>query len=122
MNKYLKYLKPIRTRSEYRAALLLVDQLFDEKPDTMKGRIAEILTLFIERYEEEQFPMEAPTPIEAIKFRMEQMGWTRKDLAVVLGGRNRVSEILSKKRGLSLQMIRMLNKQMGVPAESLLGT
>ncbi len=121
MNKYLKYLKPIRTRSEYRAALSVLDQLFDEKPDTMKGRLAEILALLIEKYEEDQFPIEAPTPVEAIKFRMEQMGWTNKDLAAILGGRNRVSEILNRKRELSLQMIRTVNREMGVPAESLIG-
>ena len=121
MNKYLKYLKPIRTKNEYRVALSILDRLFDAKPDTVEGRLVEILSVLIEKYEEDRFPFEAPTPIEAIKFRMEQMGWTNKDLAGILGGRNRVSEILNQKRGLSLQMIRMLNKEMGVPAESLIG-
>ena len=121
MNKYLKYLRPIRTKREHKAALLVVERLFDAKPGTIEGRLVEILSLLIEKYEEDHFPIEAPTPIEAIKFRMEQMGWTNKDLARILGGRNRVSEILNRKRDLSLRMIRMLNKKMGVPAESLIG-
>ena len=121
MKKYLKYLKPIRTRDEYKAALSVLERLFDAKPDTVEGRFVEILAVLIEKYEESHFPIEAPTPIEAIKFRMEQLGWSNKELAVLLGGRNRVSEILNQKRDLSLNMIRVLYKKMGVPAESLIG-
>lgn len=121
MKKYLKYLKPIRTRGEYKAALSILERLFDAKPDTIEGRFVEILAVLIEKYEEEYFPIAAPSPIEAIKFRMEQLGWTNKELAAILGGRNRVSEILNQKRDLSLHMIRMLHKEMGVPAESLIG-
>ena len=121
MKKYLKYLKPIRTKSEYKTALSLLDRLFDAKPGTVEGRFVEILAMLIEKYEEDHFPIEAPTPVEAIKFRMEQLGWTNKELAGILGGRNRVSEILNQKRDLSLHMIRMLHKEMGVPAESLIG-
>jgi HTH-type transcriptional regulator / antitoxin HigA len=121
MNRYMKYLKPIRTRSEYKAALSLLDRLFDARHGTTEGRLVEILAVLIESYEEDHFPIEAPTPVEAIKFRMEQLGWTNKDLAGILGGRNRVSEILNKKRDLSLQMIRALNREMGVPAASLIG-
>ena len=121
MKKYLKYLKPIRTRDEYKAALSVLERLFDAKPDTVEGRFVEILAVLIEKYEESHFPIEAPTPIEAIKFRMEQLGWSNKELAVLLGGRNRVSEVLNQKRDLSLHMIRVLYKKMGVPAESLIG-
>jgi HTH-type transcriptional regulator / antitoxin HigA len=121
VKKYLKYLKPIRTRGEYKAALSVLERLFDAKPDTIEGRFVEILALLIEKYEQSHFPIESPTPIEAIKFRMEQLGWSNKELAVLLGGRNRVSEVLSKKRDLSLNMIRVLYKKMGVPAESLIG-
>jgi HTH-type transcriptional regulator/antitoxin HigA len=121
VKKYLKYLKPIRTRDEYKAALSVLERLFDAKPDTVEGRFVEILAVLIEKYEESHFPIEAPTPIEAIKFRMEQLGWSNKELAVLLGGRNRVSEILNQKRDLSLHMIRVLYKKMGVPAESLIG-
>jgi HTH-type transcriptional regulator / antitoxin HigA len=121
MKKYLRYLKPIRTRAEYRLALSVLERLFDANPNTVEGRIAEILAVLIEKYEEVHFPIEAPTPVAAIKFRMEQLGWTNKDLAGVLGGRNRVSEILGHKRDLSLRMIRVLNKELGVPAESLIG-
>ncbi len=121
MNKYLKYLRPIRTRREYRSALSVLDRFFDANPGTMEGRLAEILAILIEKYEEDHFPIEAPTPVEAIKFRMEQMGWSNRDLAGILGGRNRVSEILNHKRKLSIHMIRTLNKELGVPAESLIG-
>ena len=121
MKKYLKYLKPIRTRDEYKAALSVLERLFDAKPDTVEGRFVEILAVLIEKYEESHFPIEAPTPIEAIKFRMEQLGWSNRELAVLLGGRNRVSEVLNQKRDLSLNMIRVLYKKMGVPAESLIG-
>jgi HTH-type transcriptional regulator/antitoxin HigA len=121
VKKYLKYLKPIRTRDEYKAALSVLERLFDAKPDTVEGRFVEILAVLIEKYEESHFPIEAPTPIEAIKFRMEQLGWSNKELAVLLGGRNRVSEVLNQKRDLSLHMIRVLYKKMGVPAESLIG-
>jgi HTH-type transcriptional regulator/antitoxin HigA len=121
MKKYLKYLKTIRTRGNYRAALAVLDRLFDAKPNTVEGRVVEILAVLIEKYEQDQFPIEAPTPIEAIKFRMEQLGWTNRQLAGVLGGRNRVSEVMGKKRELSLHMMRVLHKEMGVPAESLLG-
>ena len=121
MKKYLKYLRPVRTRREYKAVLSVIDRLFDAKPDTDEGRLVEILAVLVDRYEEEQFPIEAPTPVEAIKFRMEQLGWTNAELAQILGGRNRVSEIFNQKRRLSLNMIRALYKEMGVPPESLIG-
>jgi HTH-type transcriptional regulator/antitoxin HigA len=121
MKKYLKYFRTIRTRGEYRAALAILDRLFDAKPHTVEARVVEIVSVLIEKYEEDQFPIAAPTPIDAIKFRMEQLGWTNRQLAGVLGGRNRVSEVMGKKRELSLHMMRVLHKEMGVPAESLLG-
>jgi HTH-type transcriptional regulator / antitoxin HigA len=121
MNKYLEYLKPIRSDRQYKKALKLMEKLFDASPSSLEGQIAELLSILIEKYEEEKFPIEAPNPIEAIKFRMEQRGLTNKDLASILGGRNRVSEILNHKRGLSLEMIRSLRNELGVPAESLIG-
>jgi HTH-type transcriptional regulator/antitoxin HigA len=121
MKKYLRYLKPIRTKREYKAALSALERHLNAKPDTIEGRFIEILAMLVEKYEERNFPIEAPTPIEAIKFRMEQLGWTNRDLAGILGRRNRVSEILNQKRSLSLHMIRVLHREMGVPAESLIG-
>jgi HTH-type transcriptional regulator / antitoxin HigA len=119
--EFLRYLKPIHTPKEYKKALAIVDKYFDAKPQTPKGILVEILSMIIEKYEKEKFPIEAPHPIEAIKFRMEQLGLTRGDLALIVGGRNRVSEIFSKKRPLSIQMIRNVHREMGIPAESLIG-
>ncbi|MCK5573358.1 MAG: helix-turn-helix domain-containing protein [Bacteroidetes bacterium] len=122
MNAQLKKLmKPIRTRKDYRAALSALEHHFDAKPGTSEGNLVEILAILIEKYEEEKFPIDTPTPIEAIRFRMEQMGWTNRDLALVLGSRSRASEVLNEKRSLSLPMIRSVHRRMGVPAESLIG-
>lgn len=118
---FLKYLKPIRTKKDYKGALKIIDKYFDAKPNTPEGMLIEILSVLIEKYEDKNFPIEAPHPIEAIKFRMEQLGITNGDLAMIIGGRNRASEILNKKRALSIHMIRKLNKEMGIPAESLIG-
>ena len=119
--KYLKYLKPIRTKAEYQRALSIIEELFEAKPGSEEEGILEVLAMLVERYEEKKFPIHAPTPIEAIKFRMDQLGWTTKELAAVLGSKSRASEILNRKRSLSLPMIRTLHKKMGVPAESLIG-
>jgi HTH-type transcriptional regulator/antitoxin HigA len=75
----------------------------------------------VDKYEEERFPIDNPDPIEAIKFRMEQLGYTTSDLATLIGGKNRVSEIFNKKRGLSIKMIRTLYKEWNIPADSLIG-
>jgi HTH-type transcriptional regulator/antitoxin HigA len=120
--KYTKYVKPIRTKKDYEATLLVIDGLFDAKKDSPKGTLLEVLSVLVERYEQEHFPIEAPNPVEAIKFRMEQLGWTSKELIPILGSKSRVSEIFSRKRNLSLEMIRALHRQMGVPAESLIGS
>ena len=118
---YVKYLKPIRTKAGYRRALSIIEELLEARPGSEKEGILEVLSILVERYEETKFPIQAPTPLEAIKFRMEQLGWTTKDLAMMLGSRSRASEILNRKRDLSLSMIRTLHKKMGVPAESLIG-
>lgn len=119
--RFLKYLKPIRTKNDYQVALKIIDKYFDAKPDTPEGSLVEILSILVEKYEDQKFPIEAPNPIEAIKFRMEQLGLTNKDLALIIGGTNRVSEVFNKKRQLSIQMIRDVHKKMGIPAESLIG-
>lgn len=118
---FLKYLKPIRNKREYENALKIMDKYFDARPNTAEGMLIEILSMFIEKYEESKFPVEAPHPIEAIKFRMEQLGITNAKFAVIIGGRNRASEILNNKRSLSIRMIRKLHREMGIPAESLIG-
>ena len=121
MRKYVELIKPINSDREYRAALTFVDRHFDAKHGTDEARLVRLLSYLIDQYEEEHFPIEAPSPIEAIKFRMNQMGPGNQELADILGGRNRVSEIFGKKRPLSLKMIRALHRTMGIPAESLIG-
>ena len=113
-------LKVIRTQADHEAALARVDELMDAKAGTPEGDELEVLATLVEKYEETTFPIDLPDPIEAIKFRMEQAGLTRADLKPILGSRGKVSEVLSRKRKLSLRMIRELHKQLGIPAEVLL--
>ncbi|MFM1916457.1 MAG: Antitoxin HigA [Bacteroidota bacterium] len=113
-------IKLIKTEADYSAALARIDELFDATPGSKKFDEAELLMKLVEFYEEQYYKIEAPDPIEAIKFRMEQMGMKRVDLEQYLGTRARVSEILNKQRNLSLAMIKKLHKEFGIPAESLL--
>lgn len=94
--------------------------MFDAKPGTSKGDELEVLALLIDQYEKEYFPVEIPDPIEAIKFRMEQLGMKQKDLAEIIGFKSRVSEVLNKKRKLSLEMIRSLNEKLNIPTTILI--
>jgi len=112
--------KVIKTEQDYNKALERLEEIFDAPVDSPEGDEAELLTILIEKYEEEHYPIEAPDPIEAIKFRMEQMNMSKKDLANIIGYKSRVSEILSKKRKLSLKMIRQLHKELRIPYDSLL--
>jgi HTH-type transcriptional regulator/antitoxin HigA len=111
--------KIIKTEAEYEQALARLDVIFDAEPDTPEGDEAELLTTLIEMYEEKVYPMGMPSPLEAIKFRMQQSGMKAKDLIPYLGSASKVSEVLSGKRSLSLSMIRNLVK-LGIPAEVLL--
>ena len=113
-------IKPIKTESDYNAALLRLETIFDAKPGTSKGDELEILSLLVDRFENENFPIDLPDPIEAIKFRMEQLGLRQKDLAQTLGFKSRVSEVLNKKRKLSLDMIRRLHDQLNIPTRILI--
>lgn len=113
-------IKLIKTEHDYEEALKLADKLFDAKPDTPDGDKLEVIVTLIELYEKRNFPVENPTPIEAIKFRMEQMNLTAKDLIPLIGCKSKVSEVLSGKRTLSLNMIRNLSKGLHIPAELLL--
>ncbi len=114
---------PIRTKADYKRALRDVSAYFDNEPEpgSAEGDRFEILTTLVEAYEARQFPIEAPDPIEAIRFRMEQGGLTVKDLVPSIGQPNRVYEVLNRKRGLTLEMIRNLHRNLGIPAESLIG-
>ena len=116
----MKNIKLIKTEEDYKEALALADKLFDSEPNTSNGDKLELITTLIEIYEKEHFPIENPSPIEAIKFRMEQMNLTPKDLTPIIGSRSKVSEVLSGKRTLSLNMIRRLSSELGIPAEILI--
>ena len=112
-------ISPIRNEKDYQNALKRLEDVFDAKKGSQEGDELEILSILIDRYENEHFPIELPDPIEAIKFRMEQMGMKQKDLAEVVGFKSRVSEILNKKRKLTLDMIRKLNTTLRIPTEVL---
>jgi len=116
-------IKPIRTEEDYQAALDVVSPMFDNQPEIGSPEFdyMEVMVLLIEAYENEHYPISPPDPIEAIKFRMDQQGLTVKDLEPAIGKSNRVYEVLSGKRGLSLAMIRNLHNQFGIPLQSLIG-
>lgn len=113
-------IQPIHTKKDYEKAMALIDRLWDAKPNTEEGDALDILATLVEVYENKQFPIRPPDPIEAIKFRMEQMGLEKSDMAGILGGKNRVSEIMHGKRKLSLKMIRNLHDKLKIPYESLI--
>ena len=117
----MKDLKPIRNEKDYERALAEVEVLWGAKAGTPKGDRLDILATLIEAYETEHYPMDPPDPIEAIKFRLEQQGLSRKELEEILGTRTRVSEVLNRKRGLSINMIRALHEKLGISAEILIG-
>jgi len=110
----------IKTEEEYNEALARMEELFDVKSNSKYFDEAELLMTLIEVYESKNYKIEAPDPIEAIKFRMEQMNMKRVDMAKYFGTRGRVSEILNKQRTLTLAMIKKLHHEFGIPAESLL--
>ncbi len=113
-------IKPIKTKKEYEDALKRLDKIFDSKPGTSEGDELEILSILIDNYESEKFPIDFPDPIEAIKFRMEQLNLKQKDLADVIGFKTRVSEILNKKRKLTLDMIRKISESLSIPTDILI--
>ena len=113
-------IKPIRTKADYRAALKDVESLMTAKANTPEGDRLDVLATLIEAYERAHFPMDLPDAVDAIKFRMEQSGLTVEDQEPVIGRRNRVYEVLSRRRTLTLRMIEGLHSKFGIPAESLL--
>lgn len=113
-------IKPIKTEQDYQMALQRLEEIFDAKPNSKEGDELEILSILIEKYESKNFPIDMPDPIEAIKFRMDQLGMKQKDLAEAVGFNSRVSEILSKKRKLTIEMVRNLSEKLRIPTEVLI--
>jgi HTH-type transcriptional regulator / antitoxin HigA len=113
-------LKAIKTEVDYQRAMKRFEKLFDAPMNSPEGEEAEILSILIEKYEDAHFPIEAPDPIEAIKFRMEQNDLSRTDLANIIGYKSRVSEILNRRRKLTLTMIKRLHKKLNIPYEALI--
>ena len=109
-------LKPIRTSADHERALAQVARLWGAKSGTPGGNRLDVLATLIDAYEAEHYPMDPPNPVEAIKFRMEQQGLSRKDLEPIIGTRTRVAEVLNRKRGLSIGMIRRLHDRLGISA------
>jgi HTH-type transcriptional regulator/antitoxin HigA len=112
--------KPIRTKKDYEAAIKELGRLWGAKSGSFEGDRLDVLATLIDAYEAVHFPMDPPDPIEAIKFRMEQQGLTRKDLQPLIGTRTRVAEVLNRKRSLSIGMIRRLHQTLGISAEVLI--
>lgn len=113
-------IKPIKTETDYQAALEEIEGLFDAAPDTPEGDRLEVLVTLVEAYEEKHYSIPKPDPIEAILYHMESRGLTRRDLQPYIGSRARVSEVLNRKRPLTMEMIRNLHKELGIPAEVLI--
>ena len=113
-------IKPIKTDKDYKRALKDIESLMTAKLHSPEGERLDVLVTLVEAYEKKHFPMEFPDPVEAIKFRMEQLDLTPKDLEPMIGRLNRVYEVLSHKRSLTLKMIWRLHQGLGIPAESLI--
>jgi HTH-type transcriptional regulator/antitoxin HigA len=113
-------IRPIKTKADYRAALNEIETLMSARAGTAAGERLDVLVTLVEAYEKKHYRFDLPDPVEAIKFRMEQSGLTPKDLVPMIGQINRVYEVLNRKRPLTLQMIRRLHRDLGIPAESLI--
>ena len=113
-------IKPIRTEKDYNRALKNIEELFDSKPGTSENDMLEVLTTLVEVYEEKHYSIPRPDPVEAIVYYMESRGLTRSELEPYIGSRSRVSEILNRKRPLTMDMIRKLNKHAKIPADILI--
>jgi HTH-type transcriptional regulator / antitoxin HigA len=113
-------IKPIHTEDDYKEAMKTLATLWGSAEGSPESDQLDILATLIEKYEEEHFPMDLPDPVDAILFRMDQQGLSRKDLEPMLGTRNRVSEVLNRRRGMSIEMIRALHARLHIPAEVLI--
>jgi HTH-type transcriptional regulator/antitoxin HigA len=116
----MSIIKPIKTSKDYKIALERLEAIFDAQPNTPEGDELEVLGILIANYEEAHFPIGFPDPIEALKFRMEQLGYNQSDLAEVVGLKSRASEILNRKRKLNLEMIRKLHDVLRIPTDVLI--
>lgn len=112
---------PIRSKKDYEKAVVRIGQLISAAPQTAEGEELDVLATLVDAYEAKHYVMDVPDPVVAIRFRMEQQGLTRKDLEPLIGSRARVSEVLNRKRSLTLQMVRRLKFGLGIPADSLIG-
>jgi HTH-type transcriptional regulator/antitoxin HigA len=115
-------IKPIKTKRDYNQAIERLEIIFNAKSGSPEGDELEVLGILIDQYENENFPIGLPDPIEAIKFRMEQMGYNQSDLANIVGLKSRASEILNRKRKLTLEMIRQIHETMHIPTDVLIQT
>ena len=113
-------IRPIKTKADYRRTLKEIETLMDAAPNTPKGERLDILVAMVEAYERKHYLLDLPDPVEAIKFRMEQLGLTPKDLEPMIGRRNRVYEVLRRRRPLTMKMAWRLHIELGIPAESLI--
>ena len=115
-------IKVIKTETDYQETLKRLEDIFDAKAGSVQGDELEVLGLLIDQYEKEHFPIDMPDPIEAIKFRMEQLGYNQKDLTNIIGLKSHASEIINRKRKLSLGMIRQLHGRLNIPTDVLIQT
>jgi HTH-type transcriptional regulator / antitoxin HigA len=113
-------IRPIRTKADYRRTLKEIETLMDAASNTPEGDRLDVLVALVEAYERKHYPLDLPDPVEAIKFRMEQLGLSPKDLEPMIGRRNRVYEVLNRKRPLTMNMAWRLHRELGIPAESLI--
>lgn len=113
-------IKVIKTKKDYEETLMRIEELFNAKANTPDGDLLDVLVTLVDAYERKYFEIAPPDPIEAIKFRMDQLGLKQSDIAEVIGGKNRASEILNRKRDLTAKMMRDLHKKYNIPAQSLL--
>ena len=113
-------LHPVKTKKDHQNALARLEKIFDAKPNSAEGDELEVLGILIDSYEKMHYPIDFPDPVEAIKFRMEQLGYSQSDLAGVIGLKSRASEILNKKRKLTLEMIRNLHNTLNIPTDVLI--
>jgi HTH-type transcriptional regulator / antitoxin HigA len=122
LTKTVIEVRPIRSEEDYDAAVARIEKLMSAEPDSAEEDELDILVTLVDAYEEKHFPMDAPDPVSAIQFRMEQQGLTRKDLEPMIGSRARVSEVMTGKRPLTLAMVRRVKAGLGISADLLVGT
>ena len=114
-------IRPIKTEADYDTALAEIERLWGVKTGSPDGDLLDVLLVLTENYEARHHPIDPPDPVEAIKFRMEQMNLSRKDLEPLIGSRGRVAEVINRRRPLSVEMIRKLHRKLHIPLESLFG-